>query len=71
MDDFGVFEAMAIVSFFIAIANYSENLDQSSAQDLINSAVKDIHQHLKEQDDRIDKIISLLEDINEKEELNV
>lgn len=73
MDDFGIFEAMTIVSFFITIANYSENLDQSSAQDLINSAVNDIHKHLKDQDEKIDSILNILYSINksEMEELNV
>lgn len=53
--------AVAMVSFIISLANYSENLDQSSAQDMLNKVVGDIHQHLKEQDAKIDKIMDILE----------
>lgn len=53
--------AVAMVSFIMSLANYSENLDQSSAQDMLNKVVGDIHQHLKEQDEKIDKIMDILE----------
>lgn len=53
--------AVAMVSFIMSLANYSENLDQSSAQDMLNKVVGDIHSHLKEQDDKIDKIMDILE----------
>lgn len=53
--------AVAMVSFIMSLANYSENLDQSSAQDMLNKVVGDIHQHLKEQDEKIDKIMGILE----------
>ena len=54
-------EAVTMVSFIMSIANYSENLDQSSAQDMLNKVVRDIHSHLKEQDKKIDKIMDILE----------
>ena len=53
-------EAVTMVSFIMSLANYSENLDQSSAQDMLNNVVKDIHEHLQQQDDKIDKILKLL-----------
>lgn len=53
-------EAVTMVSFIMSLANYSENLDQSSAQDMLNNVVKDIHEHLRQQDDKIDKILKLL-----------
>ena len=49
-----------MVSFIMSLANYSENLDQSSAQDMLNNVVKDIHKHLQQQDDKIDKILELV-----------
>ena len=53
--------AVAMVSFIMSLANYSENLDQSSTQDMLNKVVGDIHSHLKEQDEKIDKIMDILE----------
>lgn len=52
-----ILDAMAIVSFFVGLANYGEILDQSSAQKLFDSALADIHSHLKEQDEKINKIL--------------
>lgn len=57
---FSLLDAIAVVSFLIGLANYSENVDQSQVQDTVNSAVLDIHIHLKEQDDKLTKIIELL-----------
>lgn len=53
-------EAVTMVSFIMSLANYSENLDQSSVQDMLNNVVKDIHKHLQQQDDKIDKILELV-----------
>ena len=53
-------EAVTMVSFIMSLANYSENLDQSSAQDMLNNVVKDIHKHLQQQDNKIDKILELV-----------
>ena len=53
-------EAVTMVSFVMSLANYSENLDQSSVQDMLNNVVKDVHKHLQQQDDKIDKILKLL-----------
>ena len=53
--------AVAMVSFIMSLANYSENLDQSSTQDMLNKVVGDIHKHLQQQDDKIDKIMDILE----------
>lgn len=53
-------EAVTMVSFVMSLANYSENLDQSSAQDMLNGVVKDIHKHLQQQDEKIDKILNMI-----------
>lgn len=57
----GILDIMSMISFFIGIANYSENLSQGSAQDVIRLAVKDIHEHLEEQDEKLNRILELLE----------
>lgn len=53
-------DVLSIASFIVGLANYGENLDQRSAQDLLDKQTKEIHEHLKMQDEKIDKIIKML-----------
>lgn len=50
-------DAMALVSFFIGLANYDENVDQSSMNKTVKQAVEDIHYHLSMQDEKINEIL--------------
>lgn len=52
---------MAFIGFLIGVANYQENLTQNDVQDIIKGALGDVHEHLEEQDNKIDHIIELLE----------
>lgn len=52
---------MAFIGFLIGVANYEENLTQSDVQDMIKGALQNVHEHLEEQDNKIDHIIELLE----------
>lgn len=61
-----ILDAMAIVSFLVGMANYEENITQSQLQETAKSIMSDIHSHLKEQDDKMDRILELLE---EKEDM--
>lgn len=54
-------DIMTFISLIIGIINYDENLGQSDMQDIIKSALNDVHAHLKEQDRKIDYIIQKLE----------
>ena len=54
-------DAMALVSFLIGLANYDENVDQSSMNKTVKQAVDDIHKHLAIQDEKIDLLLSKLE----------
>lgn len=54
-------DAMALISFFVGIANYDENVDQSSMNKTVKRAVDDIHKHLAIQDEKIDLLLSKLE----------
>lgn len=54
-------DAMALISFFVGIANYDENVDQSSMNKTVKQAVDDIHKHLAIQDEKIDLLLSKLE----------
>lgn len=59
---YDLLDAIAMVSFIIGLLNYGENIDQSTMNDAVQSAVQDIHEHLAEQDEKITKILQLLED---------
>lgn len=58
--EFSFLDILSILSFALSVANYEENVDQSAMSETVNAAVEDIHQHLKEQDGKIDKIINML-----------
>lgn len=64
MDDnqFNLLDILNILSFYIGIKNLNENLSQGTAGDMLQIAVEDIHKHLKEQDERLDRIEVLLND---------
>ena len=54
-------DVLAIASFIIGLKNYGENLDQTKAQEMLNDVLKELHGHLREQDEKIDKIMKRLE----------
>lgn len=54
---FGFMDLLSIISFYYGYKNYIENIDQSQMQRTVNQAVSDIHEHLKEQDKKIDIIL--------------
>ena len=56
-----ILDAIAIVSFLVSLANYSENVTQSQLQETIQVAMSDIHKHLHQQDEKLDKLLSVLE----------
>lgn len=56
-----ILDAMAIISFLVGMANYEENITQSQLQETAKGIMSDIHTHLKEQDNKIDRILELLE----------
>lgn len=62
MDDrqFDILDILNILSFVIGVKNLNENLSQNTAGDLLSVAVKEIHEHLSEQDKKIDLILKKL-----------
>lgn len=56
----GLLDILTIVGFMINIQNYGHNVDQSKLQEVMNRAMGDIHQHLKEQDSKIESILEML-----------
>lgn len=55
-----VLDAIAAISFVIGVANYQENVSQSDVQDLVQNALRDLHNHLEQQDKKIDEILDIL-----------
>lgn len=62
-----IFEAMTVVGFLIGLANYDENITQSDLQDMMKCMLKDVHEHLEEQDNKIDNILKLLKEGKQNE----
>ena len=60
-------DVISIMSFIISVMNLNENLGQNDKQDLLQEfsskadlLLKEIHRHLQEQDEKIDKIMEVL-----------
>ena len=60
-------DIVALAGFIVSLENLDENLNQSDKQDLQNElaeqlskVVDEIHKHLEEQDDKIDKILEVI-----------
>lgn len=61
-NQFEFLDILAIIGFAIGWANYSENVSQSTMSEAIHSAVSEIHKHLDEQDEKINKILEVIKD---------
>lgn len=66
----GIIDLLSAISLMIGIANYGQNLNQNDKQELmkaaiagISAATDELHSHLKNQDAKLDKIISMLEEL--------
>ena len=62
-----IFDAMTVVGFLVGLANYDENITQSDLQDMMKCMLKDVHEHLEEQDNKIDNILELLKEGKQNE----
>jgi hypothetical protein len=65
---YDLLDILNILSFVIGILNYNENLTQGDKQELMQTFDKqaqqilsEIHQHLEQQDMKIDRILKQLE----------
>lgn len=57
---FTIMDVLNILSFIIGIKNLNENLSQNTAGDLLSAAVNEIHDHLSEQDRKLNIIMEKL-----------
>ena len=68
---FTFLDIISIASFIVGLENLNENLTQGDKQDLqddlsknMDRVLNEIHAHLEEQDNKIDKILEALYDKN-------
>ncbi len=71
-------DIMSVISFFISVMNFGENLSQSDKQDLqadlqknVDKLLNEIHNHLQRQDDKIDIILAKLEELSNDGRRNI
>ena len=61
-------DVLSIISLLIGVENLDQNLDQNDKQDLqvalserADTILSEIHRHLQQQDEKIDKILTIIE----------
>ena len=54
-------DILTIVSFVLQLQNQKHIIDIKDVQNEVDRAVNDIHSHLATQDEKIDRILNLLE----------
>lgn len=59
-EEWSFMDLVSMASFLLSIANLEQNLDQNQLQDSLNRVMADVHNHLQEQDEKLDQILSLL-----------
>lgn len=64
---YDVLDVLNILSFLIGVKNLEENVSQTDVTKLVNTAINDIHEHLKMQDQKIDKILEAVSNDENKE----
>lgn len=64
--EFTFLDILGILSFIVGMMNLDENLTQGDKQDLLQEfsskadlLLKEIHSHLQEQDDKLDKLLEV------------
>ena len=62
MNNFEFLDIITVLSFVLQLQNQENIISIGDVQDEVNRAVAEIHRHLEAQDDKIDHILSLLEE---------
>lgn len=60
-NQFDILDIISIINFFIGLKNLNENMEQGSVQQTLQNKTHDIHEHLSNQDKKIDEILNRLE----------
>ena len=53
-------DRLAVASFLLGLANYEENVDQTTLQQSLQKVVDELHGHMGMQDAKLDQIEALL-----------
>ena len=53
-------DRLAVASFLLGLANYGENVDQTTLQQSLQKVVDELHGHMTRQDAKLDQIEALL-----------
>ena len=59
-NQFDLLDRIAIASFFIGLANYNENVDQTTLQGDLQRVLDELHEHMARQDAKLNQIESML-----------
>ena len=65
MNELDFLDILTIMSFVLQIQNQSHIIDLGDIQEEIGKAVNNVHAHLTIQDEKINKILIILEDKDE------
>ena len=65
MNELDFLDILTIMSFVLQIQNQSHIIDVGDIQEEIGKAVNNVHAHLTIQDEKINKILIILEDKDE------
>lgn len=58
--EFTFIDIIALASFIVGIQNLDENITQNDLSEQLSRVVDEIHRHLEEQDDKIDRILEVI-----------
>lgn len=70
-NQFDVLDIISIINFFIGLKNLNENMEQGSVQQILQDKTNDIHEHLNNQDKKIDAILNRLEMIENENKRDI
>lgn len=62
--EFTFIDIISLISFYIGLENYASNISQEDVQQVAEGILNEIHNHLQEQDQKIDKILEVLDEGN-------
>lgn len=62
--EFTFIDIISLISFYVGLENYASNISQEDVQQVAEGILNEIHDHLQEQDQKIDKILEVLNEGN-------
>ena len=56
---------ISLISFYVGLENLSSNISQEDVQQVAEGILNEIHSHLQTQDEKIDRILEVLNEGNQ------